>query len=147
MSRVTLLAIAAVLLIVATLMPPTHVDAVRVAAMTRSALTSADCSAGKFLVVSFQWHGEATTHSDYAPDCGHDYLSGDPVTLYVASNDPTNIGPSADWILNPDTHDPFDFIGPNGLRGFIAMLGTVTLLAALVWYLASHRRRTRAVTS
>jgi len=139
--------VAAGVLIVAAMMSPTHVEAVRVSATARSVLTTKDCSAGKTLLVSFSWHGGNMTQPDAAPDCARDHRPGDPITVYIASNDPSNIGPDANWILNPDTHDPFDFIAPNGLRGFIAMLSAIPLVAALVWYMAAYRTHRRAPRS
>jgi hypothetical protein len=143
-ARLGLLVIAAGLFIAAAVTPPSHVTAVRVSATAQSTLASRDCSAGKVLLVSFLWHGVTVTESDDSPSCGHDVVTGVPLTLYVASNDQTNVGPNANWILNPDTHDPFDFIGPNGLRSFIVTLGALPLIGALIWYLVSYQARRRS---
>ena len=53
----------------------------------------------------------------------------------------------ANWILNPDTYDPFDFIGPNGLRGFVATVGVFPLGAATVWFGIERRARQRPLAS
>lgn len=66
--------------------------------------------------------------------------------MYVQSNEPTTVGPDANWILNPDTHDPLDFIGPNGLRRFLVALGVLSVALALTWYIADRQRRRRITT-
>ncbi len=102
------------------------------------------CSDGDTVTVTFPWHGNTMT-SDLTPACGHDLTVGMPVIIYVASNSPSDVGPDANWILNPDTHNPLAAIGPNGKRSFIAWLGVVALGTAVGWYGAAYqaKRRTR----
>lgn len=146
-ARIGLLLLSAGFLVAAALMSPTHVTAIRVAATAQSGLTTPECAAGKGLPVSFTWDGTRVTETDYAPNCDHDVVTGALVIVYAASNDPTDLGPNANWILHPDAHDPFDFIGPNGLRGVVATLGVVLLVGALIWVLAERRARRRIATS
>jgi hypothetical protein len=149
MSRVgqlALIGIAIGLFAVATVMPASHVTAVRVSATAHSALSTSQCLAGDDLVVSFVWHGAMVTAWD-APNCDRAYSVGDAMTVYVASNDPSNVGPGANWILHPDTHDPFDFIGPNGLRSFVATLAVFALAIAAVWFSVGRRARRRHLAS
>ena len=77
--------------------------------------------------VAFQWRGRQVV-ADY-PNCEHDYTQGEHVAIYVASNDATNIGPTQESILDPSTHNPFDFIGPNGLPGMLILFGVVAIVA------------------
>ncbi len=149
-ARVGLLAIGVVLLTTAAFMSPgMHVDALRTAATAKSELTTAECDHGTPLTVTFAWHGGYTTQYDYSLDCGRADHVGDPVTIYVASNDPSNIGPDANWILNPDTHDPFDVAGPGGnpVRDLATIVGSVALGAGLAWTLIEYpgRRRSRGI--
>jgi hypothetical protein len=144
--RLGLLVLAGGIFIAAALMPTTHVAAVRVTATAQTVLTDQQCSNGDTVSVSFPWHGK-TMNADVSPACGQDLSVGMPVTIYVASNNPSNIGPDANWILNPDTHNPFAAIGPNGLRSFIAWLGLAPLSAALAWYVTAHQARRRAKTA
>jgi len=144
--RLGLLLLAAGTFIAAALMPTTHVTAVRVTATTQTALTAQQCSNGDTVSVSFPWQGKTITADD-SPACGQDLSVGMPVTLYVASNNPSDIGPDANWILNPDTHNPFAAIGPNGMRSFIAWLGLAPLSAAVAWYVAAYQAKRRANTA
>jgi hypothetical protein len=89
--------------------------------------------------VSFNWHGTKVVEAYDNVPCSRAYDVGDHLNAYVASNDPGNIQPSADWILHPDEYDPFDFIGPNGLPGFeilsgafVGVLGLALIAAAIV---------------
>jgi hypothetical protein len=148
MSRVGQLALVGIaigLLTVAALMPASHVTAVGVSATAHSALSTSHCVAGDDLAVSFVWHGRMVTARD-APNCDRSYSVGDAMTVYVASNDPSIVGLDANWILHPDTHDSFDFIGPNGLRSFLASLGVFALAGAAVWF-GVERRRWRHLAS
>jgi hypothetical protein len=61
----------------------------------------------------------------------------------VASNDPSNIGRTEQWILDPSTHDPFDFIGPNGMPGILAMLAVIATSVACGLAVKLFRRRRR----
>jgi hypothetical protein len=143
MSRVGQLALVGIaigIFTVAVIMPESHVTAVRVSAAAQSALSTSECLAGNDLAVSFVWHGTTVTARD-APKCDRAYSVGDATTVYVASNDPSNAGPGANWILHPDTHDPFDFIGPNGLRSFVATLGVFALAAGAIWFGVGRARR------
>ena len=144
-ARYLLFAIGLIVLVVAALLPQSRIAAVPLAATARGDLTASACNDGGTLIVAFDWHGSPTTQIDYAPDCSRDYHLGDQLTVYAASNDPSNLGPTADWIRNPDEHDPFDFIGPNGLPGFIGTIGVVLILMTGLWQLISWRRHRRAV--
>jgi hypothetical protein len=126
--------------VIAARMPDPNVTAVRVDATALAALSTSACENGAELPVTFEWHGNSATEADPAPDCGHDYLPGEHLTLFVASNSSSNVGPTSDWILNPDEHDPFDFIGPNGLPGFIGTIGAVSILAGSALLFIGWRR-------
>ena len=116
-------------------------------ATAAKSVTAGDCEEGANLPVSFSWHGKTVSESEQLPHCPTGIPQGASVVVYVASNDPSNVGPNANWILNPDTHDPFDFIGPNGLRGFVATVGGLVLGAALISLLAAGRARRRSSTN
>lgn len=105
-------------------------------------LTAHDCSNAHPLKVSFQWRGHQVVADDQ-PDCGRDYLSGDQVTIFVASNAPSDIGPTEQWILDPSAHNPFDFIGPNGLPDFFMTLGLIATGVACTLMVKRFRRNRR----
>jgi hypothetical protein len=129
--------------VIAARMPAPNITAVRVDATARAELSTSACENGSTLPVTFEWHGNSATEIDPSPDCGHDYLPGEHLTLFVASNSSSNVGPTSDWILKPDEHDPFDFIGPNGLPGFIGTIGAVSILAGSALLLMCWRRSRR----
>lgn len=139
-----LVGVAVALFMVAAIVPISNVTAVRVSATARSALSPSQCFAGDDLTVSFLWHGRTVTARD-APSCERAYSVGDTMTAYVASNDASNVGRDANWILHPDTHDPFDFIGPNGLRSFVTTIGVFALAGAAIWFGMERRARRRQV--
>jgi hypothetical protein len=145
--RLGLVLLAAGTFIAAALMPSSLVTAVRVSATAQTVLTSQECADGMPLNVSFPWHGATLTETDPSSTCRNGVAVGDPVTVYVQSNEPTNVGPDANWILHPDTHNPFDFIGPNDFRSFIATMGLLPLGAAFFLYLDEFRARRRATTA
>ena len=118
----------------------TPVEAVPTTAVVLQALTADACSAGNPLTVSFQWAGRQTIADD-AADCSHDYRTDQPVTIYVASNNPLNIGPTKEWILDPSTHDPLDVVGPNDLPSALAAPGAAAIGAACVLTILHLRRR------
>ena len=99
-------------------------SAARTTAIALHDLTSDDCNRAHILKVSFRWEGRQVVADDQ-PDCGLDYVTGEQITIYVSSANPANIGPTEEWILDPSTHNPFDFIGPNGMPSFLTMLGVV----------------------
>jgi hypothetical protein len=144
--RLGLVLLAAGTFIAAALMPSSLVTAVRVSATAQTVLTSQECADGMPLNVSFPWHGTTLTETDPSSTCRNGVAVGDPVTVYVQSNQPTNVGPDANWILHPDT-SPFDFIGPNDFRSFIATMGLLPLGAAFFLYLDEFRARRRATTA
>jgi hypothetical protein len=86
--RLGLLLLAAGTFIAAALMPSSHVTAVRVSATAQTALTAQECADGMPLSVSFPWHGTMLTETDPSPACRNGVAVGDPVTVYVQSNDP-----------------------------------------------------------
>ena len=136
-----LLAIAVGLFALATVLPNWHITAVRVTATAQADLTSDQCNAGHTLPVSFVWNGSPTSRHDDAPDCKRSYRAGDQFVAYVDSTDPWNIGPTADWILNPDEHDPFDFLGNSSPRDLAVGIGTWLVIAACGWWLTVAIRR------
>jgi len=138
-----LLGLGFVTAVIAARMPAPNITAVRVDATARAALSTSACENGSALPVTFEWHGHSAVEANPAPDCGHDYVPGEHLTLFVASNSSSNVGPTSDWILKPDEHDPFDFIGPNGLRGFIWTIGAVSILAGSALLLMGWRRSRR----
>lgn len=139
------LASGAALVVLGIAMPRTHVTAVPVVARAVSPLALPACDKGHALEVAFGWHG-APTRQPYYSDCSRGFASGDRLRVFAASDDPSNLGPTADWILRPDEHDPFDVIGPNGLRGFMIGSGVTLLLvgaAVLAGAFRSGRCRSR----
>lgn len=127
-----LAALGIALLAAASLIPSPNVTAVRLNARATATLTKAECDNGKLVEVSFIWQGAAKDELMDSPDCSRIYAVGDEVVAYAASNDPSNLGPTSDWILHPDEHNPFDFIGPNGMPDFIRFLGLSATVAGLV---------------
>lgn len=105
-------------------------------------LTSGDCSAGHQLDVTFRW-ADRLVNAANSPDCARDYVAGDRIKIFVASDDATDVGPTADWILDPSTQDPFDFIGPNGLPGFAATSGVVAIGVGCTSLFLNVRRNRR----
>jgi len=145
LARVGLLILATFFLVAAAVLHAAHVTAVRVVATAQSTLSTQDCSSGASLSVQFRWHGSAVSAQEQSPTCGSGgVMKGESVVVYVASNEPSNVGPDANWILNPDTHDPFEFIGPNGLRGFLTALGVLAIGTAVVLHVGERRARRRA---
>lgn len=127
-----------------------HVAAVRVDAVIRSTLTVADCNSDNPppLLVRFPWHGHAVSEDDESQPCNRDYRPGDHLAIYVASNDPSDPGNDANWVLDPSSHDPFDFIPPNGAAIDLGLLGAFLLLCgtvkpALDWRRAARQRAAR----
>src|SRR5689334_2572583 len=116
-ARLLLLLLGLGLLTTGAVIHPAHVEAVRVNAIAQATLTPARCSSASGVPVTFLWHDTVVTAQLQSPNCAHGITAGKVLTVYVQSDEPTTVGPDANWILNPDTHDPFDFIGPNGLRG------------------------------
>jgi hypothetical protein len=130
------------LLSIAILMPSPHVTAVKITATVETDLSEAQCEAGGSLTASFIWLGQPTTKALQSPDCATSYRVGQAVTAYAASNDASNLGPSSDWILNPDEHHRFDFMGPNGLPSFIGLLGgAIVMGGAVLCYFGWERPR------
>jgi hypothetical protein len=129
------------LLCVAIAMPAPHVTAVRVTAVVQTGGAPIPCEAGRSIKVSFDWAGQRVTESLDLPKCSRIYQPGQQVALYAASNDPSNLGTTSDWILNPDEHDPFAFIGPNDLPTFVGLAGAAVLFGGgIISYFAWQRR-------
>lgn len=104
---------------------PARVEAVAVSGRAVTALSSDACDRGRALKLRLRWHGKPVTAAYLDPPCNHSYRPGDLVNVFVASNDVENVGPDADWIMHPDEHDPFEFLGPNDLRPFVIVVGSV----------------------
>ncbi len=111
--------------------PSEPVTAVEVHAQVTRATSVHSCSADTDVEVTFSWHGERVTESYFNIPCDRAYRAGDQVTAYVASNDPSDIQPTARWILHPDEYNPFDPFGPNGDWLALVVLGGALLCAAL----------------
>jgi hypothetical protein len=112
-------------------------------ATVRMPLTVKECSAGQTLDINLMWHGQVVSVSDPDPDCRQPYEPGEQLALYVGSDSPSDVGPSAAWILQPDTHDPFDFIGPTQIRSTLIIDGTIFALVPGLACLLSRRRKLR----
>ena len=120
------------------------VTAARTTAIALQDLTSHDCNRAHVLKVSFRSQGRQVVADDQ-PDCGRGYVTGDQITIYVSSANPLIIGPTEEWILDPSTHDPFDFVGPNGMPSFLTMLGVVaTGVACTLTIMRVMRSRARS---
>lgn len=120
-----------------------HVTAVRVDAVARTSLSEAACANnGASLSVAFVWHGRNVAESDYPDPCRR-YTPGEHLVVWVDSRDPTDVGPSRAWILDPASHDPFAFVGPNDGTTFLVLAGIVLLLSGIVPSLIHRRARHR----
>jgi hypothetical protein len=118
------------------------VTAIRTDATVQSALSKTACENGSYLKIAFLWHGRTVTEDDQSRPCPHDYLPGGHLVVYVASNSPTDPGADPQWVLDPSTHNPFDFIGPNGLPTMIELFGGSCVVAGIfVVVLSADRRR------
>ena len=140
-----LVAVGIAAFVVASQLPSAYVTAVRVDAVARTDLTAAECANGHMLSVAFAWHGRQVTGEDELLRCTRDYHPGTRVAVFVASNDPSNIGPTADWILHPDEHDPFSVFGPNDGPGLVAFWGVCAIVLAVVLWALDWRSRRRTV--
>ena len=109
-------------------------------------LASDDCSRGHVLKVTFSSNGRQVVADDQT-SCGRGYVAGQQVIIFVSSANPLIIGPTEEWILDPSTHDPFDFIGPNGMPDFLTMLGVIVTSVACILTLRQARRRRDAAAS
>ncbi len=129
-----LVAVGIAAFVVASQLPSAYVTAVRVDAVARTDLTAAECANGHMLSVAFAWHGRQVTGEDELLRCTRDYHPGTRVAVFVASNDPSNIGPTADWILHPDEHP-----------GLVAFWGVCAIVLAVVLWALDWRSRRRTV--
>jgi hypothetical protein len=107
-----------------------HVTVSPTTAVVVAPLTAHDCNNGDELLVSISWHGQAVRTSDPGPSCATEYLPGQRLTVYVGSDSPGDVGPDPNWILNPDTHDPFAVFGPNDEREFLVLVGSLFVICA-----------------
>jgi hypothetical protein len=124
------------------LAPWPTVTAIRTDATVQSVLSKAACKSGSYLKIAFLWHGKLVNEDDQSRPCSDDYLPGDHLVVYVASNTPRDPGADPQWILDPSTHNPFDFIGPNGLSTMIELFGGSCVIAGIfVIVLSADRRR------
>ena len=89
--------------------------------------------------ISFLWIEMRRVQDYYDAPCDRTYRAGDKIQVYVASNDPTNIGPTAGWIMHPDEHDPFAPFGPNAIGPMLVLLGALTVLAGVVFIVTGAR--------
>jgi hypothetical protein len=106
-----------------------HVSTSPTTAVVAKPLSRVDCDKGHPLVINIVWHGRSVRTENDGPNCGADYLRGQRLTVYVGSDSPSDVGPDANWILNPDTHDPFAFLGgPNDIRGSLYSFGGILLI-------------------
>ena len=97
-------------------------------AVVAEPLSDAACNRGQPLVITIEWRGRPVRTEDDGPACNGDYLPGQRLTVYVGSDGPFDVGPDANWILNPDTHDPFEFLGgPNDIHGSLYFWGVILL--------------------
>ncbi|MCH6470354.1 hypothetical protein [Sinomonas terrae] len=120
---------------------------VTVTALNR--LTPDGCRNSQSLRVAFDWHGQRTEQF-YSTSCDQTYSAGETFQAFALSNDPSELGPTAEWILHPDEHDPFDFIGPNGLPTVLAIFSLPVLAAGvslLIVGLVAVRKRSRLAAS
>ncbi|MCH6472531.1 hypothetical protein [Sinomonas terrae] len=99
--------------------------------------------------MAFDWHGKEQSSST-PTSCDQTYSAGETFQAFALSNDPSELGPTAEWILHPDEHDPFDFIGPNGLPTVLAIFSLPVLAAGvslLIVGLVAVRKRSRLAAS
>lgn len=54
------------------------------------------CESTSPVRISFDWTGSQQTQDYYDAPCDHTYRAGDMIGVFIASDDPTNVGPSAD---------------------------------------------------
>jgi hypothetical protein len=59
--------------------------------------------------------------------------------VWIGSDGPNDVGPDANWIVNPDTHNPFAVAGPNDARTFLLFIGSIFVLSGFVATFALRR--------
>lgn len=138
-SRV-LLVIGASLFAASLIWPARPLTASEVQATVDANLSIPACSHGNPLQISVPWHGRIAVVSDDAPSCGQTYVAGDHVAVYVGSDSPSDVGPTAQWILEPDSHDPFT-IGDGNVQDIATGFGFWILVAGAVTWIVDRRRR------
>jgi hypothetical protein len=89
--------------------------------------------------ISFPWNESRQVQDYYDAPCDRTYRAGETIRVYIASNDPANIGPSARWTTHPEEHDPFAPFGPNGIAPMLVTLGAMAVLAGLVFIVTGVR--------
>ena len=138
-SRV-LLVIGASLIAASLIWPARPLTASKTQATVDANLSIPACSHGAPLQISVPWHGRIAVVSDDAPSCGRAYVAGDDVAVYVGSDSPSDVGPTAQWILEPDSHDPFT-IGDGTVQDIATGFGFWILVAGAVTWIVDRRRR------
>lgn len=108
-------------------------------------LSAQDCSKGHPLEIAIAWHGQTVRVEDDGPSCDISYRPGQDLTVWSGSDGPNDIGPDANWILNPDTHDPFAVFGPNSATDFLFFVGFLfvtagCVAASVMWHRARKPR-------
>lgn len=122
------------------------VSAVAVTARVESTV-NVNCDSQPSVRVSFAWTGGRQVEDYYNAPCDRTYRKGEAIRAFVASNDPSNVAPGADWILSPDEHDPFTPFGPNAVGPMLVALGAVTTVAGVVTAFWSLRLRRQSVST
>jgi hypothetical protein len=138
-----LIAVCCALWVAAAAIPFPLVTAVRVDATVHAGQTISACNnSNPGLTLRFRWHGRTVTESDYLQPCTQSYRAGERLAIYVASNDPSDTGNTAQSILNPQG-PLFNDIGPNDGPGLLLALGFYVGLGGAVPLLIDRRRRKR----
>ena len=135
-----LLVIGAALIAASLIWPARPLTASEVQAIVDANLSIPACLHGSPLQISVPWHGRIAVVSDDAPSCGQEYVAGDQVVAYVGSDSPSDVGPTAQWILEPDSHDPFT-IGDGNVQDIATGFGFWILVAGAVTWIVDQRRR------
>jgi hypothetical protein len=138
---VALIALGIALWVASGVIPFPLVTAVRVEATVLTNETIAGCE-NNGLTVRFAWHGRPVTEGDGLQPCNHAYRAGEQIVIYVASNEPSDTGNTAQSILNP-TGVGFQDIGPNDDPSLLQGLGLVLGLGGAIALVLDWRRRRR----
>ena len=117
----------------------------QISAVVVEPLSLQDCGNGHPLEIALMWHGQKVRTDDDGPSCEASYLPGQILTVWIGSDSPNDVGPDVNWILNPDTHDPFAVAGPNDAGDFLFVVGLVfvasgCVAASLLWRWARKPR-------
>lgn len=128
-------------IVAAEVLPNPHITAVPVEATVEPSPAGSACASQGAVDLSFPWQNRLVTGVQFLENDCETYRVGDHVVVYVESDDSTVVATQPSAILDPSTVNPFNFLGPNDLNGFLGFLGAVSLTGGAVVYLAEGRRR------